>query len=139
MNLLDVPAPLFRRFGAMVYDGFIVFSFWIVATALALCINQGNSLLPYQGLFLGYLFFVTGIFFSFFWHKRGQTLGMLAWRIALVDENQAPVSWSRAFLRYTLSWMSLLLGGLGLFWCIVDKNKQTLHDRLAKTKMVQIG
>ncbi len=135
-GLIGLPAPLYRRLAAMVYDLFIVFSFLLLATTIALIINKGQSLLPYQYLFLTYLFISTGLFLGWFWTRGGQTLGMLAWKIKLVDDNGINISWTTAFLRYTLAIPSIGLGAIGLMWCLFDKNKQSLHDRLAKTKVV---
>lgn len=131
-------AGFWRRLGALFYDSFVVFSFWILATALALWLNKGESLLSHHALFLTYLFLVTGLFLGYFWHKKGQTLGMLAWKIAVVDENNAPLSWKQAWIRYTLGCLSCCLGGLGFLWCLVDKHRKPLHDRLAKTKVIRI-
>ena len=132
-----IPAPFLRRLAAMVYDSFIVFSFLLLATTFALIINKGKSLLPYQGLFLTYLFISTGLFLGWFWTRGGQTLGMLSWKIKLVDDKGQKIHWARAFLRYTLSIPSIGLGAIGLIWCLFDKDKQSLHDRLAKTKVVK--
>jgi hypothetical protein len=56
---LYIPAPVLRRLAAIVYDSFIVFSFLILATGLALMVNQGKSLLPYRNFFLAYLILST--------------------------------------------------------------------------------
>src|SRR5436190_1007681 len=106
-----------RRLAAIFYDSFIVFSFLLVLTAFALLANQGNSLSSYQSLFLGYLIFSTGLFVSWFWHKRGQTLGMLAWKIKVVDQDNQNLSWPHAFYRYMVAFGTIALGGLGLLWC----------------------
>lgn len=129
-------ASFLRRAGALFYDCFVLFSFWILATAIALWINKGQSFLPHQALFLAYLFLVTGLFLSYFWHKKGQTLGMLAWKIAVVDHNNAPLSWRHAWIRYVFGCLSCCLGGLGFLWCLFDKEKKSLHDKLANTKVI---
>lgn len=131
-------AGFWRRAGAFFYDSFVIFSVWILATALALWLNKGHSLLPHQGLFLSYLFLVTGVFLGFFWRKKGQTLGMLAWKIAIVNQDNTTLSWRQALTRYLLGWLSISLAGLGFLWCLIDKNKQTLHDKLAHTKVINL-
>lgn len=132
------PASFFRRSAALIYDSFLVFSFLLMLTAIALWVNQGNSLLPYRPFFLLYLFLGTGFFLCWFWCKRGQTLGMLAWKIQVLDKHYHPLTWHRALLRYSFAFLNLCLCGIGLFWCFIDKEKQSLHDRLAGTKMVYI-
>lgn len=129
-------ATFVRRLFALVYDGFIVFSFLILVTALALAGNHGESLLPHQGLFLAYLFISTGLFISWFWQKAGQTLGMLAWKIKVVDNNLAPLTWKKALTRYCIATVCLAAGGVGILWCLFDKNRLALHDKLTHTKVI---
>jgi uncharacterized RDD family membrane protein YckC len=128
----------FRLFAAIIYDSFVLFSFWILLTAFALILNQGNSLLLYRFYFLSYLFIATGILLSYFWCKKGQTLGMAAWRIKLVQENGSPLSCSQAIIRYLVGSLSFFLGGIGFVWCLFNKNHQPLHDVVAKTNVVML-
>lgn len=134
---LSSPAPLFKRLAALVYDGFIVFSFLLLMTAIALLLNGGHSLLPYQPWFGLSLLAITGGFVSWFWHVSGQTLGMLAWKIKMVDKNQQPLTWLRAYGRF---WIALpaTLSGISFLYCLIDKNKQSLHDKLAGTQVLAV-
>ncbi len=137
-NLINFPnAPFFRRFAALVYDSFIVFSFLLLATTIALIVNKGASLQPYRWLFLAYLFISTGLFLSWFWKTSGQTLGMLAWKIRVVNGEGTALTWRQAFCRYLLSFVTILCGGLGFLWCLIDKEKQSLHDRMLHFKMIK--
>lgn len=131
-------ATFIRRLCALVYDSFVVFSFLILVTALALAINQGKSLLPHQTLFLAYLFISTGLLISWFWQKAGQTLGMLAWKIKVVDQNLMPLTWQKAFIRFCIATVCIAAGGLGLLWCLIDKNQLALHDKLSKTRVIRL-
>ncbi|MBS0290722.1 MAG: RDD family protein [Proteobacteria bacterium] len=130
-----LPAPPFRRFAALVYDSFIVFSWLLLATFFALVLNKGQSLLAYRWLFLAYLFFSTGFCLAWFW-SHGQTLGMLAWKIKLIDNNGKRLTLIKAFKRYVIAFFSLSCGSIGFLWCLIDKDKQTLHDRLGKTRLI---
>ncbi len=134
--VLFSPAPLFRRFAALVYDSFVIFSLLMLSTAIALWCNRGQSLLSYRFFFLLYLIATTGLFVSWCWTKSGQTLGMLAWRLKVVDQHYQPLTWRRAFWRYLLAMLSLGCAGLGLLWCLFDKNKQSLHDKLSRTQII---
>lgn len=130
-------APLRRRLAALVYDSFIVFSFLLLATTFALALNQGESLLPYRAYFLIYLFISTGVFLAWFWAKSGQTLGMLAWKIRLINKEGTTVCFQKAFLRYIAAFFSIGCCGIGLLWCLIDKNKETLHDKLLGTRVIK--
>lgn len=127
---------MLRRLAALFYDSFVLFSFWILLTALALLINHGESLLPYRIYFLSYLYVGTGLLLSYFWCKKGQTLGMAAWRLIVVQTNGKPLSWRQAWVRYLVGSISFFLAGAGFLWCFCNKNRQPLHDVIAKTKVV---
>lgn len=129
---------LIKCLGAMLYDSFILFSLLILATALALILSKGSSLLPYRFLFLFYLFSFCGLFLSYCWHKSGQTLGMLAWKIKIVELNGKPLNYKRAMLRYLMSFISLLFFGAGFLWRLFDKDSQFLHDRMLGTRLIQV-
>ena len=133
------PASLFKRLAALIYDSFVVFSFLILMTTLALLCNQGRSLLPYKSYFLMYLLLTTGFFLTWFWRQGGQTLGMLAWKIKVLNKSNQPLTGKQAILRYCLSLFSVCGGGLGLLWCLIDKEGQSLHDRLSGTKVVSLS
>ena len=47
-----------------------------------------------------------------------------------------PLKLSHALLRFLFCWPSLCLGGLGIVWAVLDKDKQFLHDRIAGTRIV---
>ena len=130
--------PFWRRMAAFVYDGFIIFSLLMLATTIALFINQGDSLLPHRSLFLLYLIIMTGLLLTWCWHRGGQTVGMLAWKIKIVDNHDQLITWKRALLRYILSLASFIFCGVGFIWCLIDKEHQSLHDRLARTKLIKI-
>lgn len=131
-------ATFLRRLCALVYDSFVVFSFLILITGLALAVNQGNSLLPHRELFLAYLFVGTGLFIGWFWQKAGQTLGMLAWRIKIVNEDFSAINWHTAIKRYLIGTVCLALGGIGLIWCLFNKEKRALQDIFTKTRVVHL-
>jgi uncharacterized RDD family membrane protein YckC len=135
-NQTQIPAPLWRRLAALVYDSFTLFSFLMLITAIALVINRGNSLLPYRWLYLTYLITTTGFLLTWLWHRGGQTLGMLAWKIKVVDQNNQQLSWRKAITRYGYALFSMGFFGLGLLWCLWDKDKQSLHDRLSGTRVI---
>jgi len=129
------PAPIWRRIAALIYDSLIIFSYLLLMTALAMLVTQRTSFLPFRSLFLSYLIISLGLFLTWFWQRDGQTLGMLAWKIKLIDKNNQKLTWKKAWLRYFYLLFSVA-SGIGLLWCLVDKQKQSLHDKLANTKII---
>jgi uncharacterized RDD family membrane protein YckC len=159
-QLLHCPsASLFKQFIAMLYDGFLIAALLFLATAILLPFNDGEAISgPAYSL---YLLMVIFIFYSWFWHKAGQTLGMKAWKIRIIDEYGLNPSWPINFLRlfsaiiapllFIVINMSagifndskinafitgcfFLLGYLPRLW-----STRTWHDRLSQTRIVDIS
>lgn len=69
-----------------------------------------------------------------FWVKLGATPGKLLMDCRVVDANTLePLSWKKALLRCLAYLVSALPVYLGFVWIAVDKRKQGLHDKLART------
>lgn len=85
-----------------------------------------------------HFFLVLLVYFVGFWSHGGQTLAMKTWRVRLVARNGQAVRPAQALLRYLLCWPSVTLGGVGLFWALVDRDRQFLHDRLAGTRLIAV-
>jgi curved DNA-binding protein CbpA len=76
--------------------------------------------------------------------RTGQTLGMRRRRIKVVRINGAPVGWYASFTRFLIPLLFAVaipqlgaLIGLGIVgWAYFDKNRQGLHDKLARTVIV---
>lgn len=77
-------------------------------------------------------------FYLYFWSRQGQTLGMMAWRIKLVDMQGLKPSWEQLFKRAGLAPISLLCLGLGYLWFYIGSTQQTWHDRFSQTLVVYI-
>ncbi|EXI77892.1 MAG: RDD family protein [Candidatus Accumulibacter appositus] len=84
-------------------------------------------------------FVVLLIYCLWFWSNGRQTLAMKTWRIRLLTRDGHPVRPAQALVRYLLCWPSILLGGFGIFWALVDRERLFLHDRLAGTQLVLSG
>ena len=83
-----------------------------------------------------FLLVVVGIYFVWQWSQGGQTLPMKTWRVRLIAVNGRPLTVPQATCRYVLAVAGVLLGGIGLAWAFLDRDRQFLHDRLAGTKIV---
>lgn len=79
-----------------------------------------------------------GLALYFLWHWSGgrQTLAMRTWKLMIATPTgNLPPLW-RLALRYVLAWPSLALGGIGILWALIDRDRQFLHDRLAGTRII---
>ena len=131
-NPPPIVAPLRYRFAAMLYDGLLVLAIW-VTTIVALVTVTGTAVLGAWVQSLLFLEFYA--FFAFFWCKRGQTLGMLAWRLRLHGEGAfTPGQALRRFIGGVASFATL---GLGFFWMWFDPQRKTWPDKLSASVVVR--
>ena len=71
---------------------------------------------------------------------RGQTVGMMALSLRVVDANGGgSIGYGRAFIR----WLMMIVGAipiyLGWFWMLWDPQKQTWHDKVSGSFVVPAG
>lgn len=135
-------AGLGRRFGAMVYDALLIVAVYMVITALLLFLTGGEAILRSRVGVLEYLFqamlvAVFVAFFGLFWTRRGQTLGMAAWKIYVEREDGLQLTWVDTIKRLAGACISLAAFGLGYFWMYIDRDRRTWHDRWTRTSVVR--
>ena len=135
-------APLWRRLAAMVYDGLLLIALWFLLAAAYLALFQFFTKgTPKDPLFLQLTLFplelfATFCFFDYFWRTKGQTLGMLAWKLKLVNSDEGALSRKTTLKRWAVSLISLSCGGLGYWSAIWQAEKLSWHDRVSSTKIV---
>lgn len=138
-------AHLHIRFMTIIYDTFLILAismaYGAIATFLAVQI-QGTSENNYNPTISGPLFqmgwaLTLLIFYCYFWIRAGQTVGMKAWRLKLISTTDSPLTIPQCVLRFFLGLISLACGGIGFLWVLIDKNNDTLHDKLCKTRMIR--
>lgn len=136
-------APLWRRLAAMVYDQLVLWAIWIAtgflhALLFGLDSTQNAQQLP-RTLF-PMLLGSTFLFYAWFWTHGGQTLGMRAWRLQVVDQrlDGTPPHWIKCLVRFFGAFLSLSVFGLGYIWVLFDPDKDTWHDRLSGTRTLEI-
>lgn len=134
-------ASVLRRFGAMLYDTLLIVALLMVVTALLLPFTGGEALTQDRlGVFeLAYRVLLLAIvvgFFGWFWTRRGQTLGMTAWRLQLRRVDGEAITWGDVFKRLAAALVALLPLGLGYFWIWIDRDHLAWHDRWTNTRVV---
>ena len=130
-------AGLFRRLIAMFYDALLLLSVLLFATVLAMLLTRG-TLHHHNPFFRSYLFMIWFAFFAWFWTHGGQTLGMRAWKLRVQRLDGRPITLWQALLRFLLAIPSLVLGGLGFLWLLVDRDRMTLYDRFSESIVVRL-
>jgi len=136
--IAPVPAPFLARIAAMIYESLLVTAVIFIA-ALPFLYLVGNAETGWRHLaFQLYLLGVLFAYFSAFWLRSGQTLAMKTWRIRLVDLAGGTISLKQAALRFALALVGLMLAGAGFWWALFDRDRQFLHDRLARTRLMRV-
>jgi len=137
-----INAGLPRRLGAMFYDALLILALWMVVTALLLPLTGGEAITTgrvgaFEYIYRAVLVGIFVAFFGLFWTRRGQTLGMAAWKIYVEREDGLPLSWADVLKRLAAACVSLGALGLGYFWMYIDRDRRTWHDRWTKTSVVR--
>ncbi len=152
-------ASLLKQFIAMIYDSFLIASILFIGTAILLPFNGGEAV---SGIYYSfYLLLLIFIFYSWFWNKSGQTLGMKVWKIRIINDYGINPSWAVCFLRLTFAslppmiflslnryfhftdnhqieaYLFVLFFLLGYLWRLFSAN--TWHDLLSNTKIIDIS
>ena len=131
------PGPgIFRRLGAILYDGIILCGILFVATALLLPWNGGQAIEAGRWPLPVYLLCVSFLFFGWFWTHGGQTLGMRAWKIRVISSSGAPLTWVQALIRFISAIVSWGVFGIGFLSIRFNRDRYAWHDRLSGTRIV---
>lgn len=129
-------ASMGTRLAAMVYELLLVVAVVFIASFIFIRLTgdaqSGWKKMVFQLFLIGVLF----AYFSTFWLRSGQTLAMKTWRIKLVDREGGLISLKQAALRFALALLGLSLFGVSIVWAWFDRDRQFLHDRLAKTRLI---
>lgn len=146
-------AGFWRRFASLIYDSLVVISLSMLTAILYFAVIQILTALgivvqteghdpasfiessPMLDTIRSILFVsVNIIFFTYFWTKSGQTIGMRAWRLKVQTLDGHLISWHQGALRAITA-----LLGLGNLVVLVDfKNKRALQDYIAKTEVITL-
>ncbi|MBD1576216.1 RDD family protein [Vibrio sp. S11_S32] len=143
------PAGFFRRFGAFFYDTLIIIAVLMIAVGIIVATMEALvylGVMDYGGyidasdllnhhpigrwLYHAYLLLVWFGFFSFFWQK-GQTLGMRAWKITVMNQDGSAISFKQSLIRFATA-----LLGLGNLLSLVTSDKRALQDICAQCQVV---
>ena len=126
---------LLRRLMAMLYDVLLLLGVLFAVSAVAVAINKGEAV--NHPVYYIALAIITFVFFGWFWTHGGQTLGMRTWKIKIIGDDEAPLSWKHSFIRFLAAVVALLPAGIGLFWMLIDREQLAWHDKLSSTRLVR--
>ena len=125
------------RLAAFAYDGLLVLGIWFVLGIIFVAINDGEHVDKHNPFLPSLMFIALFWFNTHFWRRGGQTLGMRAWRLRLLNDNPGPLTLMQCLVRFLVSLASFLLVGLGYFWVWLDKDGLSWHDRYSNTRVIR--
>ncbi len=115
-------AGFWRRFGGSFIDGILV---GVVTSILRFALGALGELI---GLVVSFGYY------TYFHGSTGQTPGNAALGIRVLDiDDRSVIGYGRAFARTVMSIVSALVILLGYFWMLWDPQKQTWHDKVARS------
>jgi len=129
---------LLRRLAAIFYDSWLIVGIWLLGVIIDTVLRDEQGLglaishIPLQLFIIATPF----LFFGWFWTHGGQTLGMRAWRLKLLDDKGQPLTWRQSLIRVAGAYLSALALGLGYLWILLDPDRLSWHDRLSSTRLV---
>jgi uncharacterized RDD family membrane protein YckC len=136
----DDVSSLVRRMAAGLTDHVILFSIDLIVLYSTLRM-AGLTMSDWQLLppipMLGFLLLLKLSYFGAFTAACGQTIGKMAAHIRVVSDD-VPLDPARAIRRTVVSAFSLLAFGAGFIPALVDPEHRALHDRVARTRVVEL-
>ncbi len=126
--------PLFlRRLGAYCIDNFLIyFASLIVFLILSFFITFSESTITTSS------FMMFLVYYVFMYKKYGYTLGKKWLKIKVVNLDNSAMSYKTIFYRLFSSAVSMLILALGYVLILFNKEGFALHDKISKTKVVNI-
>lgn len=143
----DRPASLLLwRLLALLYDFFPALALWMLVGALftagyAMGHAARENIAPFSALqwvLWVCCWAVTGLYATLSWRRGGQTLGMRPWRLQVVKAEGGAPRLGQLWLRYAVGTLSVLMGGLGLWWALLDRQRLSWHDRASGTRVIRL-
>ena len=135
------------RLLALLYDLFPAIALWLLASAaftlaywLAGHPPRQNiaPFSPIQWVLWLVCWVLTGAYAIASWRFGGRTLGMRPWRLRVVAADGGAASVRALANRYAIGTLSVLLGGAGFWWALVDRDGLAWHDRSSHTRMIRL-
>lgn len=128
------------RLGAMVIDallialvaGVLAMAFWLTTQSLNFITSASAS--PFAYWFYRFLLFVgVPVYAAVSTAMSGQTVGKQITGVIILEPDGHILTIQRSVIRTLAAIVSAIPVGLGFLWALWDKDRETWHDKLAKT------
>jgi len=133
-------APISRRTYAFMIDdmivSFLVFVIFYDSISSAKTVEEVIMLVNNA---FGYIVAIKIIYHTFFVWQYGATMGKMLFKMRVVDEkNFLNLDFTRSLIRAVVRIVSESLFYLGFVWGVFTKTRQTWHDKLAKSLVIDV-
>lgn len=121
----------------MIYDSLMLFGLlFVAAIPLVLIDEQVREQFWMESIIRVYLLLVSFGYFAASWRRGGQTVGMRAWKIRLLDDSSLSTpSWRAITIRFVMAIVSWLPFGAGYLWILLDSRRRAFHDLVSRTSV----
>ena len=120
----------------MLYDLLLLIA-WVFIPWVIISMVMERS---YDGpLFQAMVYLQIGLFFTYFWRLKGQTLGMQVWKIKTINDRGEILTFAECVVRFFFATFSFAVMGLGFVWILFDPDRLAWHDRASGTRVVFLG
>lgn len=130
---------LIKRYLAVVYEALLLLALALALTAAYVMLvgdaSHGWKRMGLQSL----LWLVMGAYFVRCWVVSGQTLASQTWKLKVIDQDGRLLGTRQAVIRYLAASILLLPAGLTLWWALLDREQQFLHDRLLGSRIIVLS
>ncbi|MHB8771741.1 MAG: RDD family protein [Syntrophales bacterium] len=99
--------------------------------------NPLKGIGPFFLLYLGALFIIDMLYFTWFHGSVGQTPGKMLLKLRVIRASGEEMTFGAAFLRWAGTYVSSLFLSLGYLWIALDGRKQGWHDKIAATLVIR--
>ena len=138
-----VPAPIWKRLAAFLIDNLILIIFGFLATLIYYLLTETLLKIPDRVqsnltgiLYLMYIIVYT-VYFAYMESKYEATLGKMVMNIFVTDYEGNEIGFGRSIIRNLAKYITDGSFGIGYILGFITKNKQFLHDFIAKTYVVE--
>jgi uncharacterized RDD family membrane protein YckC len=130
-------ASTLPRAGFMIRTGALALD----ALLVGMLVGFTSSLLPRFLQFNhgpGGILLALAIYGAVMWKHKGTTIGGIVCGLKVVRLDHREIDWATAIVRALGCFLSLMVAGLGFIWVAFDDEKQSWHDKIAGTTVVQV-
>ena len=123
-----------KHFAAFLYDLFPVLGILLLTNLLVLFLRNGVEVKANTPWFSLLIFFEVAFYYIYSWKIGGQTLGMRAWKIKIVQaDTNMNIDYMQSCIRFVVGVVSTFCFGLGLFWKLFSKERKSWMDSASRS------